>query len=200
MARNTGLKILIRFILLGMLFMAFGCDTGVETSPNPGTLRVNLVADPADTTIIIVTDTLHVTDSDRFPITVFQGKVYRDSAYALLYPTVLDNSQRQVEYNLIRRENNEYQKFTIFESYVPPQTYNKIQFGIDSQYLKIKNFDEITVETPANYFMEVSGNFEISENKVTEVNIKLSPFKSVERYKDTYIFNPSLELVDVTYY
>ncbi|MEJ2634038.1 MAG: hypothetical protein P8184_01950 [Calditrichia bacterium] len=200
MTRKIGFKYLILFVLGAFIFIYLGCNTGVESSPTPGILRITLESDPADTSIIIVTDTLHVSDKDGFRIKVYQGKVYHDTAYATLYPTLASNSQEELYYNLIVRENNQYSKFTIFESYVPPQKYDEVQFGIDSDYLKLKNFDMISVETPTNYFVNLKHDFEVFENKVTEVNIRVSPFKSVSRYKDKYIFEPQMQIADVKYY
>ena len=191
-------RLTIFMALICLLF--FACSSGIEFSPDPGILRITLESDQADTTISIVTDTLTVSDNDVFRITIFQGKVYQDSTFTVLYPTIESNSQEERAYNLITRENHQYQKFTIFESYVPPFKYNKIQFGLDSDFLKLRNFDKIQVVTPNNFFLILETDFEVHENRMTEVNLRVSPFENVVRYKDTYIFAPIMEVVGIKSY
>lgn len=191
-------RLTIFMALICLLF--FACSSGIEFSPDPGILRITLESDQADTTITIVTDTLTVSDNDVFRITIFQGKVYQDSTFTVLYPTIESNSQEERAYNLITRENHQYQKFTIFESYVPPFKYNKIQFGLDSDFLKLRNFDKIQVVTPNNFFLILETDFEVHENRMTEVNLRVSPFENVVRYKDTYIFAPIMEVVGIKSY
>jgi hypothetical protein len=183
-----------------MFLMFTHCDPNIEDSPEPGILRVTLESDPTDTTIVIVTDTLTVSDGDVFFISIFQGRSYQDSTWGILYPSIESYQQQELFYNLINRENNEYLRFKIFESHLPPMAYDRIQFGIDSRYLKLRNFDEITVITPNNYYLTLPVNFEIRENGVTEVNVMVAPFKYIERYKDTYLFQPEMEVVSVNYY
>lgn len=174
------------------------CNTGIKDSPDPGILRITLESDQADTTVIFVTDTFTVSDRDTFLIEIFQGKVFRDSAFATLYSSVSSNDITAKRYNLLIRENHQYQKFTIFESYVPPFAYNSIQFGLNSLSLKLLGFDKIIVNTPPDFFLNLPANIEVRENHVTEVNVRVSPFKSVERYRDTYIFEPDMEVINVT--
>ncbi|RQW02811.1 MAG: hypothetical protein EH225_08010 [Calditrichaeota bacterium] len=197
--KRGGLILSIIFIFFASIQL-FNCSAGIEDSPSPGILRVTLESHPADTTIIIVTDTLTVSDNDVFLISIFQGKVYQDSTYGVLYPELQSYSQEQRFYNLIEREESQYQKFTIFESYVPPFAYNKIQFGIDSRFLKLRNFDQITVVTPTNYFLDLPANFEVFENRITEVNVRVKPFEAVTRFKDSYIFEPEMEVSNVIYH
>jgi len=72
-----------------ILFSVFSaCDPKIEDSPQPGILRVTLESDPTDTTIIIVTDTLTVSDGDVFLISIFQGRSYQDSTWGILYPSI----------------------------------------------------------------------------------------------------------------
>lgn len=206
MWQQRGYQLMVKIIFRSTIFIAligflfFACNSGIEFSPDPGILRITLESEQADTTIIIVTDTLTVSDNDVFRISIYQGKVYRDSTFSVLYPTIESNSQEERAYNLITRENHQYQKFTIFESYVPPFKYNKIQFGLDSDFLKLRNFDKIQVVTPNNFFLNLDADFEVRENRVTEVNVRVSPFKNVVRYKDTYIFAPTMEVIGIKSY
>jgi hypothetical protein len=188
-------------IYLGILILfLIGCQTGIEDSPDSGILRVTLESDPSDTTIIIVTDTLTVSDQDVFLVNIFQGKAYQDSTFGVLYDTLTSNRQKEIFYNLIFRKENIYQRFTIYESYLPPFDYNMIEFGLDAEFIKLKNFDVITVETPPNFFLQLPVDFEIRENTITEINVQVSPFKYIERVKDTYIFAPEMEIIGVNYF
>jgi hypothetical protein len=182
------------------LIIFLSCDENIEDSPAPGILRVTLESDPADTTIIIVTDTLTVSDGDVFLISVFQGRSYQDSTWGILYPSIESSRQEEMFYNLIDRENNIYNRFKIFESHLPPRAYDRIQFGIDSRFLKLRNFDEITVITPNNYYLNLPVNFEIRENTITELNVMVAPFIYIERYRDIYLFQPEMEIVGINYY
>jgi hypothetical protein len=188
------------FLLSTFLLYQTGCDPGIEDSPEPGILHVTLESEQSDTVIVIVTDTLTVSDNDFFIISIFQGKVYQDSTYGILYPTLRSTSQVERFYNLITRENNEYQRFWIFETYLPPLQYNKIEFGIDSRYLKLRNFDNIDVITPDNYYIKLPANFEIRSKGITEVNVRVKPFQSITRYRDIYLFQPEMEVIGVNYY
>jgi len=187
--------------LLLYIFVIGSCKSGVETSPAPGIIRITLQSDPLDTAIVIVADTFYVTPGDSFGVTIFQGKVYSDSIYSILYPTIQNFQQKDITYNLIRQENGQYREYVIFESYVPPGEYYRIQFGLKATVLRINNFDEIKIESPPNTnpLKDLYRNFKISENKITEVKVILKPFQSVKRYRDTFQFYPVLEIKDIQY-
>ena len=185
------------FFFIILFFILGGCDTCIEDSPDPGILRITLESDQSDTVIVIVTDTLTVSDEDVFLMSVFQGQVFEDSTYGILYPTLSSTRQEEIFYNLIWREGGQYQRFSIFESYVPPGSYNKIKFGIDSRFLKLENFDVIEVLTPDNYFLELPTSFEVKSNGTTEVNVSVKPFQYIIRYRDIYLFQPEMEIVGI---
>ncbi|MDZ7338839.1 MAG: hypothetical protein ONB30_09890 [candidate division KSB1 bacterium] len=177
---------------------ATGCDTGVEVSPQPGILRVTLQSDPADTSIVIVKDTVRVAEGDSFGVTVYQGKVYNDSAFALLYTNPRAYQQQDVVYNIIKRVGGQYHKFTIYESHVPPFSYDKITFGMTPRILRLGTF-EIPVKAPTDIspFVELPVALHVEENGVTEVEVRIRPFRSVRRYRDSYLFIPDVEVVAV---
>jgi hypothetical protein len=180
------------------LLLAAGCDTGVEVSPQPGILRVTLQSDPADTSILIVKDTVNVAEGDSFGVTVYQGKVYNDSAFALLYTTPRTYQQQDVTYNIIKRSAGQYHKFTIYECHVPPFSYDKITFGMTPRILRLGTF-EIPVKSPTDVspFVELHTQFHVEEKGVTEVEVRIRPFRSVRRYRDSYLFVPDVEIVSV---
>jgi len=199
--RKFAREMVMLLFVIGVVVYLINCSN-IEPSPEPGILRITLASDPSDTTIVIVTDTFTVGESDSFGVTIFQGKVYRDSAYAVLYPTTRSYKQEDITYNLIKRENNQYHAYIIFESYVPPQDYNRIKFGMKATVLKFSNFDEIKVEAPqdSSLFVELEKHFTVYENRVTEVNVMLQPFRSISRYKDTYQFSPIVQITGVQYH
>ncbi len=180
---------------------AFNCSTGVEPSPRPGIVRITLQADPADTSIVIVSDTFSVSHGDYFGVKFFQGKVFSDTNYAFLFETKESYNIEEVTVNVLSRHDNEYRRFIVYECYVPPGEYDKIQFGLESSVLKLGNF-EIPVEVPfgVNKLMDFQQNFTIHENRVTEINFGISPFKSVQRYRDKFHFTREIKIKDVKYY
>lgn len=191
----TGLAVIVGLDIMG-------CGTGVESSPDPGILRITLEADPADTTIIIVSDTFTVEENDTFFVTIFQGRAFHDSLYAVLFPSIRSTRQQDIAYNIIDKKAGVYTKYRIFETHVPPYEYDRIQFGLRSNILKFSNFDIIQVESQpgTNPLVDLEQKFEIHENRVTEMNVRIKPFESIERYRDIYRFSPKLEITDVKYY
>ena len=194
------LFLLIVTVIVGISLT--NCSTGIESSPDPGILRIILESDPSDTTIIIVTDTFTVSEKDYLKAEVYQGKAYIDTVSAVLYPEVRSTRQEGVKYNIIARENNQYCEFTIFETHVPPDDYNRIQFGILADSLKLGSFDVIKVESAedSNLIVDLYKNFYVKENGTTEINVRIQPFKSIKRFKDTYRFSPKMEIFNVKYY
>ncbi len=194
-------KLPVGFLHLLFILLLLNCDTGIEPSPDPGILRITLQSDPTDTFIVIVKDTFVVAEKDSFGVTVFQGRAYSGDTYAILYPTLTSYKQQDRIYNIIRREKARYRQFTIFETYVPPGRYHRIQFGLKAHTLKLKNFDEIKVEAPANAnpIVTLSVDFRVEQDQITEINLYIKPFQSVQRYRDIYQFIPRLEIVRVQY-
>ncbi|MCI0514692.1 hypothetical protein L0128_15870 [candidate division KSB1 bacterium] len=193
---------ILNLILLG----GFGCfinscDMGVEPSPAPGVLRVTLQADPADSTILIVKDWFTVKYGDFFLVTIFQGKAFNDSNYAVLFVDKSSYQEKQSLFNMIEKKENTFERYVIFESYLPPFEYDRIQFGITALVVSLGNL-EIPIQSPPNTtpFVTLPQNFKIMENRVTEINLQLSPFKSVKRYRDSYHFIPQMQIIDVKYY
>ena len=101
----TGLLFIIVFI--------YSCDlnlTGVEDSPTPGTVKVVLRANPSDTYIIERTDTFSVFtpwDTLGFYVNIFQGSVFNDSIYAVLYPSVTSYTQQDSAYNIFAQNTSD---------------------------------------------------------------------------------------------
>ena len=195
-------KYILRIFLL-MLFalslFIFNCDTGVESSPNAGILRITLQSDPTDNSIVVTGDTLVASEEDIFEVTVFQGRAFQDSLFALLFNDVESSRQQDVIYNIIERENGEYKEFILFESFVPPGRYDKIQFGLTGNIVRIDNL-QIPVRLPEGeeLLIDIFIDFTVEEDKVTEITLQISPFKSLERFRDVYLFTRDIQVVDLT--
>lgn len=177
------------------------CSTDIQDSPEPGVLKVILYSDPADTQIVILSKTFTVSETDYFGTTVFQGKVFLGEKFAFLYKDKMSYRQEDVTYNIIERKNGQYTLFTIFDSYVPPGDYTRLQFGLNSNLVKI-GYLEIPVKLPPGEspMRNLEQIFQIYENQITEIKVQISPFQSVKRYRDSYQFIPEMKIIEINYY
>lgn len=185
--------------LVAACIYLIGCDTGVEASPDPGVLRVTLQADPEDTQIRIGKDEVTASPGDHFPVTIFQGKVYRDSAYAVLFQSLEAYREQDYQYDLLAPgADGGFKQHVIFESYVPPGTYDKLQFGATATEMRIGGF-VIPMALPPNTpgLMDFEQPFEIFENDTTVIHLQIKPFESVVRFRDSYHFTREFEITDI---
>lgn len=194
------------FLGVCMVAWLWGCTTGVEPSSHPGIVRVTLEANPADTSIVIIVDTIVVSDQDSMDLTVFQGRVTTGKGqFATLYPAIDSYRQEDRVYNVLRRRNGTYARYIVFESYIPPGSYDAVQLGLSATSLKFHYQPPITVEPPQDSlrFVAFRGlNFAVSENLVTEINLQIDPLKSLTRYRDVYRmdFQHNVRLLDIRNY
>lgn len=195
---NYKLSILLIFLVAALFF---SCDTGLEPSPDPGTIRVILQSDPADSSIVVNEDVFYVSDRDSFRTTVFQGKIFTGDDWAILYQNKQQERQEDHHYNILKRENNTYKSYTIFETFLPPDNYDNLQFGISASYLLltygfavggISVFMELPPE--ADPLINLPVDIEIKSNQVTEIYLTIKPFESVSRYRDIYYFTPVISV------
>ena len=190
--------------IIGFLMSNIGCDTGtgIEPSLDPGILRITLESNPLDTSIVIVNNTFNISQDDSLGIKIFQGKAYNDTVSAILYTDIESYKQEEKTYNIIRRDSTGYKRYTIFESFVPPFDYDRIQLGITSNILQISDFDAIDVQSPENasLFVDLYRNFHVNENDTTEINVQIKPFQSISRYRDSYQFIPKIVITNVIYH
>ncbi len=211
------------FVAILLLSGIWSCDTGLETSPDPGILRVSIQSNPEDTSIIIKSDTFSVIQGDSFGVKFFQGKVYNGKKYALLYETTDSYLTEDLVFNVIKRTNDHYKKLTVYESYIPPTSYDRLQIGINANEIRVSRvytryqydaegniigsrLDTTTITNPvrlpddARPLMDFEADFEVKENKVTEVILQLNPFESLDRFKDSYVFSRQISVKDVIYH
>lgn len=212
MMRRKTIILLFCLILIFCALTIFNCTTGVTDSPDHGIVRVVFSADPADTILIEKSDTFSVSTRYQaiFLLKVFQGRIYRDSDFAVLYPTIESYRQEDEFVNIIEVDSfGNYKKYKVFESYVPPGNYNSLEFGVvpaSGVPLTIVANSGKTFENPVELPPDVSllyhfdQSFNVSENKVTQIDVQISPFKSVERYRDVYRLYRIMKITDVHYF
>jgi len=190
----------IIFVVLLVIIHLWSCTTGINRSKDPGVIRVNLQSDPTDTTITILGKIYSVDSTSIFNIYIFEAKSYIDSNYSFLVPRLTDYYDDGRYYNILEMEETTYKKFKIYESFAPPDKYDRLQFGLTASTLKIGEY-KIPVELPPdeNVLLDFYDDFEIYENDTTEINIQIAPFRSVERYRDSYLFNREVNVVSVNY-
>lgn len=177
------------------------CDNSIYESPDPGVLRVILSSDPADTVVTIASKQFVISNRDSLGIKIFQGKVYHDTIYAFLYRELWSYKQEEVVYNIIKLENDGYKSHKIFESYVPPNKYNRIQFGVNPTVLRLSDYILIDVvnEGDMDLYIDIGTEFEVFEHETTEVVLQIKPLQSLVRYRDTYIFKPVIDVKEINY-
>ncbi|MCX8010020.1 MAG: hypothetical protein N3A61_02610 [Ignavibacteria bacterium] len=192
----------VNLIIVALLttLLVNSCETGVEDSPQPGIIRVTLQSNPSDTMLVEKSDTFYSTQkyAATFWMKISQGRIYRDSNFAIIYPTRFDYRQRDSIYNVLKVDSlKRYIQYTIFESYVPPFNFNKLEFGItpqrDSLMVVISNtgkrFNNFVELPPGeNLLISLPVDFEVKEGRVTQIDVQINPFKSVQRYRDLYRF------------
>lgn len=204
--------LLYSIILFFSALTIYNCTTGVTDSPDHGIVRIVFSSDPADTILIEKSDTFSVSTRYQaiFMLKVFQGRIYRDSDFAVLYPTIESYRQEDEFVNVIALDSlGNYKKYKVFESYVPPGDYNSLEFGVTPASgvpLRIVANSGKTFENPVelppdeNLLFHFDQNFNVSEDRVTQIDVQISPFKSVKRYRDVYRLYRVMKITDVHYY
>jgi len=96
---NTLLSISTLIIVTSFI----GCETGVENSPTPGTLRVYLQTNSFDTYFVDKGDTFSVFTPYEtvFNLNVFQGSIYSKGNFAILFKTIDSYRQTDQYYNFL---------------------------------------------------------------------------------------------------
>ena len=188
---------LLIFFCVCLATMVNECDMGIEPSPEPGLLRVTLTADSSETFVVVVKDTFVVAQEDIFGITISQGKVYRDENLAYLYNNMYSYETESTS-NILKREQDKYNRYIVYNSYVPPGDYDALEFSITASELKIGNM-VIPVSYPSgmNGIKKLEHTFKVKSNVCTEIRLIIKPFSSVMRYRDSYQFLPQIEIESI---
>lgn len=193
------------FILLLFGMQIVGCSSGIEPSPEPSLLRVTIQADSTDNYITLAGDTMLAAPRDSMQISVFQGKAFNDTAFIVLFQDTLQYRQTEQHFNVLERDvQGDYKKFTIFESFVPPYDFDRVQFGIDAQFMFLTYTYDIggigipMERTPGeDLLVSYEAAMEMNPGELTEVNLKIKPFESASRYRDIFRFTPTIYVESV---
>lgn len=181
-----------------LLINLVACSTGIEPSPDPGTLRITLESDPTDRSLIIVTDPVEVGTEDQFDLTIFQGKAFRDSVFFVLFNHPATNQQRDQIINILEQEGDGYASHTIFESYLPPGGYTRFEFGISTNEFRVASFTIPVRLSPSTTVLQgFSTQFDIEPGRTTEIVVQIKPLQSVKRFRNQFLFEANLDVIDV---
>ena len=198
---------LILFLQI-LLFLSCNNDynlTGVN-SPDPGIIRIFIQSENTDDHIIIAGDTVSVgKDSDFLDLSVGQGRAYREINYATLYKSIDEesiDSYRELTkmVNIIKLDENTYQEFLIFESFLPPASFDSLRIGMTASFLQI-GYYQIPIEMPEGVSSIVTFHhkFNIHEDGVTEIYLSIKPFQSLVRVGDSYHFLINIDVAEIKY-
>lgn len=188
---------LLIFFFVCLALMVNMCDMGIEPSPEPGLLRITLTSDSSETFVVVVKDTFNVAQKDSFGITISQGKIYRNNNLAFLYNDI-DSYETESSCNILKREQDKYHSYIVYNSYVPPGDYDALEFSITANELKIGNLI-IPVNLPSGTsgIKKIEQPFKIKSSECTEIRLIIKPFSSVIRYRDTYQFLSKIEVESI---
>ncbi len=187
-----------KFLGFLLLILPTACSTGVEPSPDPGVLRITLGSDPADRSLVIITDPVEVSAEDQFDLTVFQGKAFRDSVFFILFPHPGTNRQQDQIINILAQEGDQYVSHTIFESYLPPGGYTRFEFGLSTSEFQISSFTiPVRLSPSTTVLQDFSTPFDIEAGRTTEIVVQIKPLQSVKRFRNQFLFEANLEVTDV---
>lgn len=197
-----------------------GCSTGVESSPSPGIVRVTLKSNETDTLLVITSDTIRFSKWDYYAVIVSQGRIYRRENYVDLYTnTSLDRIGADI-INLLQRQwfdgrlilpsdsaaevgawQSRYVGSTTFEWYVPPGTYDRIEFGLRGIEVYVANprqfRNPLQLPEGVSPVMGFNRPITVEEGRITQIDLEVFPFQSIRRYKDAYLFDRKVNIVRV---
>ena len=207
------------YVAAGVLLVLGGCKTAVEPSPEPGMIRVVFKSDDADTAIIIQNDTSRFSRWDNFNILVSQCRLYTGENYAYIYNNPSSDRKADDTVNALAREwlsgvaittqdsdsitasNSRFRRFVIFESYVPPGSYQKLSMSVTASEMEFfipKHYlNPVTLPPGVTPTMEFPVDVTVNAQGVTEITLELSPYKSLRRYQDQFYFERKLVVKQV---
>jgi hypothetical protein len=185
-----------------LIFSSCSDITNVGDPSVPGIVRVVLQSDPEDTEMVILGETITVSDNDSMGVNIFQGKAWTpDSNFAILFPSVFHYFQDQFIYNILKRESDSYLPYVIFESFVPEGKYDAVSVGVQGIHLVIDVYNiPLVLPEGDDLIMTFTADYNVEQYKVTEIVIRIKPFASMSRFRDTYVFERVAEIHAINYY
>ncbi len=205
------------------VYLISGCRTGVEPSPDPGIIRVTMKSAENDTLLIILGDTVKFSRVDHFDVIFSQGRLYQKNKYADLFTDLSIDRNNSDTINILQRAwldgrlitptdpvfdveayKSKYVGSKVLEWYVPPGTYDKLQFnfkGIEIFVARPRQFrTPLQLAEGVTSVMNFNHTITVSAGRVTEVNLEILPFQSIRRYKDSYLFDRKVSVAGVQNY
>jgi hypothetical protein len=202
-----------------LILVLGGCKTSVEPSPSPGILRVIMKSADSDTTIVLLNDTSRFSRWDNFNMVISQGRLGKGDWYASIYANTSSERKTTDTINALGREwltgipitwldtdvitpqNSRWRKYTVFESYVPPGTYDRLTFAVTANEMEIfipKHYlNPVGLPPGVAPSLDFTGSFAVQENGITEVTVEVQPYKSLRRYQDQFYFERKISIVRV---
>jgi hypothetical protein len=221
---KINMKIFVNvLIILSSILLLNSCQTGVEASPEPGIFRVTIVANEADSILVLLGDTARCSKYDRYDVILSNGRLYRGENYTDIFVAPTIDRIIADTVNLLQRQWNDgklvgsgtdpfeiprYQTkpvtYTVFEWYTPPGTYDKFQFGLKGieVYVVIPRQFHNTMQLAegVSLIMNLTHPVTINPGKVTQMDLVLDPYKSIKRFQDAYIFDRKISVARVKNY
>ena len=205
------------------MFLLSGCNTGVEPSPDPGIIRVTMKSAEIDTLLIILGDTVKFSRVDHYDVIFSQGRLYQSNNYADLFTDLSIDRNDSYTLNILQRAwldgrlitttdsvfdveafQSKYVSSKVIEWYVPPGTYDKLQFnfkGIEIFVARPRQFrTPLQLAEGGTPTMSFNQIITVNAGHVTEVNLEILPFQSIQRYKDSYIFDRKVSVASIRNY
>ena len=143
-----------------------------------------------------------ISDQDSMDLLVFQGKVFdADSNFAILFHNIKSWRQEEFVYNILDWNGNEgYTEFKIFESHVPPGTYDLLTLGLIASVIEVGPY-RIPISLPPDTegVLALPTDFTVDEKRVTKITLSLKPFQSMSRYRDDYVFDRQIVIESIEY-
>jgi len=182
--------------LVSFITFISGCTddyrlTGIG-SPEPGILRVYLTSDNQDNSIVIIDETINVNEEDgedSLSILIGQSRAYHDSNLVVVYKTLTDYQEKDQEFNGIKLNGSVYEKFLLYESYVPPIEYDSLLISISSDYIAIGEYTmDVALPDGESPLMMFRQDFSVDPGGITELTLTLKPLASLIRVGDKYKF------------
>ena len=202
-----------------LILVLGGCKTAVEPSPSPGILRVIMKSAESDTSIVLLNDTSRFSRWDSFDMVISQGRLGRGEWYASIYNNSSSARKTSDTMNALGREwlngkpitwqdtdeitprNSRYRSYVVFESYVPPGTYDRLTFAITATEMEIfipKHYlNPVGLPPGIAPSIDFTGSYTVHESGVTQVEVEIQPYKSLRRYQDQFYFERKVSVVRV---
>ena len=214
------MKKVFAFGVFLILVYCGGCSTGVDPSPAPGIVRMTLKSDDADTLLVILADTIQFSKYDYYDVMVSQGRLWRGENYSYLYTNTSTERNATTIINILQRKwkngdiitpgdsvfdvdtwRSEYVSSTVYEWYVPPGTYDKLDFnlsGIEMYVVRPRRFQNpLQLPEGVRPIMTFPVSVTVEAGRTTEIQLVVSPFQSIRRYKDAYLFDRKVRIAKI---